>query len=528
MAYQKTNFKNLPNTTTPINAENLNKMENAIYDLTTQAKVDGNLIVGGNNTAVLTNGENIVGGYNNNVQSARNIVSGVSNQVSGQESIVSGRENTVASGVLGGSVTGYKHTVSGPYSHTEGYQNENTGNSSHAEGYNNIVSGGQAHAEGNGNIASGGQSHTEGYGNEATKSSTHAEGYKTKATGSQAHSEGWRTVASGGVAHAQNSFTVAAGDSQTAMGRANVEDTTSVLIVGNGSYTKNEDDTYTVNRSNALTLDWEGNLIVSGEVQDGNGNKLSDTTNVEWNQIKTSGTKIAEVTIDGNMTEVYAPTGGGGTSDYTDLENKPSINTVELVGDKTLAELGGRDTFKGTLAEVLAHYNITSLNDLPEGSQTIVTDMGANGSWYGSQEAYDELPDSKNSDGIEYRIFDGVSDYLSAENIKYGNSDVGSVLDDINTNLDKKDYVEDGISEGSIKNIFLNRVRQDGVGYFKISSTFPDYPTSLSSASATIYPILRVYKYSVIGYIEVMGVTSGGTPKFAKGYVTNSGTIIWG
>lgn len=32
--------------------------------------------------------------------------------------------------------------------------------------------------------------------------------------------------------------------------------------------------------------------------------------------------------------------GGGGTSDYTDLENKPQINGVTLSGNKTSANLG--------------------------------------------------------------------------------------------------------------------------------------------------------------------------------------------
>lgn len=32
--------------------------------------------------------------------------------------------------------------------------------------------------------------------------------------------------------------------------------------------------------------------------------------------------------------------GGGGTSDYEALDNKPQVNGVELIGDKTLAELG--------------------------------------------------------------------------------------------------------------------------------------------------------------------------------------------
>ena len=32
--------------------------------------------------------------------------------------------------------------------------------------------------------------------------------------------------------------------------------------------------------------------------------------------------------------------GGGGTSDYNDLLNKPQINGVTLVGNKTLAQIG--------------------------------------------------------------------------------------------------------------------------------------------------------------------------------------------
>ena len=36
-------------------------------------------------------------------------------------------------------------------------------------------------------------------------------------------------------------------------------------------------------------------------------------------------------------TQIYTP--GAGTNDYNDLVNKPSINGVELVGDKTTEEL---------------------------------------------------------------------------------------------------------------------------------------------------------------------------------------------
>ena len=44
--------------------------------------------------------------------------------------------------------------------------------------------------------------------------------------------------------------------------------------------------------------------------------------------------------------------GGGGTSDYSQLSNKPQINSVELSGNKSLHDLGiaGEDTI-GTIPD---------------------------------------------------------------------------------------------------------------------------------------------------------------------------------
>ena len=46
------------------------------------------------------------------------------------------------------------------------------------------------------------------------------------------------------------------------------------------------------------------------EIEDAGGS--GGGSSVSWNQIQTSGNKIAEVTIDGTKTDVYAPTGGSG------------------------------------------------------------------------------------------------------------------------------------------------------------------------------------------------------------------------
>ena len=76
---------------------------------------------------------------------------------------------------------------------------------------------------------------------------------------------------------------------------------------------------------------------------------VTDTEKSTWNgkssvgvtQIQSSGTKIATVNVDGTPTDLYAPSGGsGGTSDYSELENKPSIEGVTLSGNKTASDLG--------------------------------------------------------------------------------------------------------------------------------------------------------------------------------------------
>lgn len=56
--------------------------------------------------------------------------------------------------------------------------------------------------------------------------------------------------------------------------------------------------------------------------------------------------------------------GGSGTSDYSDLTNKPKINSVTLSGNKTSAQLGlvGDVQFNGTSVVTNGVGNITSAN----------------------------------------------------------------------------------------------------------------------------------------------------------------------
>ena len=118
-----------------------------------------------------------------------------------------------------------------------------------------------AFVEGQDTKASGDGSHAEGYNTTASNSKSHAEGYNAKALGEISHAEGSYTTASGSISHAEGWGTVASGEYQHVQGKNNISDTTSAHIVGNGSSNSN--------RSNAHTLDWQGNAWFAGDVYTG-------------------------------------------------------------------------------------------------------------------------------------------------------------------------------------------------------------------------------------------------------------------
>lgn len=155
---------------------------------------------------------------------------------------------------------GYAATASGEASHAEGAETIASGDYSHTEGLGTTASGAGAHAEGGDTTASGEASHAEGCGTAAISDYSHAEGYETTADGITAHAEGSYTIASGMFSHAEGSYTIASSSTQHVEGSANIEDVEDnyIHIVGNGE----SNDA----RSNAHTLDWEGNAWFAGDV----------------------------------------------------------------------------------------------------------------------------------------------------------------------------------------------------------------------------------------------------------------------
>lgn len=186
------------------------------------------------------------------------------------------------------------------------------------EGLNTVARGDYSHAEGRNSYAQGEGAHTEGNNTYAAGQNSHAEGAHTNATGHYSHAEGLFTYATGYSSHAQNSHTIASKADQTALGRYNIEDTATTtadqkaLIIGNGT----SDNA----RSNALTVDWQGNVEAAGYMRD---TIISATPTIT----RTS----------------------GGTIVSTAYKRSGNVATLRIVFASSGAVAGGANIFEGTL-----------------------------------------------------------------------------------------------------------------------------------------------------------------------------------
>ena len=160
----------------------------------------------------------------------------------------------------GSHAEGYCTLALGTAAHTEGYFTKTQGDFAHAEGRETLAEGIYSHAEGYATTAEGRSSHAEGEGTKASVN-THAEGYYSIAEGRYSHAEGSNTYAKHLYSHAEGMNTITTGRCQHVQGRYNaIEDTENKYahIVGNGTSANK--------RSNAHTLDWDGNAWYQGGV----------------------------------------------------------------------------------------------------------------------------------------------------------------------------------------------------------------------------------------------------------------------
>ena len=142
------------------------------------------------------------------------------------------------------------------------------GNYSTAEGVNTVAAGTYSHAEGVFTTASGYASHAGGQFSVATGGESFAHGYTAKANKDFSVALGYRTIADDRA--------------QTVIGSNNIADSSSLFIIGNGALNTSAP------RSNALTVDWSGNMALAGSITASGSNFTVNTTSTA-NQIVTAG-----------------------------------------------------------------------------------------------------------------------------------------------------------------------------------------------------------------------------------------------
>ena len=211
------------------------------------------------------------------------------------------------------------------------------GNYSFAEGHITTSSGYASHSEGAISIASGDASHAEGENTNASGGSSHAEGNSTVASGYNSHAEGNSTEASGYNSHAEGEGTIAQRKSQHVFGEYNIADTyitdsnrgKYVEIVGNG--------TAVSARSNARTLDWNGNEYIKGKLQSAG---LTDgTTTQNMTTIVNLPTRVD--TINTNLTNEVTNRQNADETLQSNINTKMNISGGKFTGEVEFNEIDG-------------------------------------------------------------------------------------------------------------------------------------------------------------------------------------------
>lgn len=146
------------------------------------------------------------------------------------------------------------------------------GNYSHAEGQGTEARAAAAHAEGNETIVNSAHGHAEGSETIVDGTNGHAEGYATKAIGSCSHAEGCGTETSSYAGHVEGKYNI-------------TSDSINYLhIAGNGTNSNN--------RSNAYTLDWNGNGWYKGDLSFNGIMKMTE---------QMYGTELPETGVEGQL-----------------------------------------------------------------------------------------------------------------------------------------------------------------------------------------------------------------------------------
>ena len=324
-------------------------------------------------------------GRNSFVEGNVNEASGNSSHSEGNTNVSSGDwshsegDHNTASGEAS-HAENYSVTASGDRSHAEGIQTTASGYCSHAEGIQTTASGYYSHAEGYGTEASGNNSHAEGETTTANSLASHAEGANTTASGQMSHAEGTGSMASGSHSHAEGASTIANHYAQHTFGAYNVADPSTAVAASKGNYVEIVGNGTANNaRSNARTLDWNGNEMLAGNLNLAGASSDINLTgnNNTWDGTNTSLKNVMVGTVNNlnslqSQIDAFTALQDGSTTGDAELTNIRvgySGTTYNTAGDAVRGQVSDLHTVTDT--------HTSQLNAMKTGFDGVVYDSPA-------------------------------------------------------------------------------------------------------------------------------------------------------
>lgn len=385
--------------------------------------------------------------------------------------------NTTASGYCSHAEGNYTK-AKGDYSHVQGNNTEASGENSHAEGKSTTASGMSSHTEGNSTTASGKYAHAEGDTTTASGYASHAEGSTTTASGVNSHAEGDNTTASGDFSHAEGYGSKASSQFQHVQGKYNIEDKVRKYahIVGNGAGD--------AKRSNAHTLDWQGNAWYSGKLsQEGTPTEDKDLVTKKYVDDNKEYINYNDKLINDKITALHISRNPVSCS--TEINKKPLCElfpellnmTYDTVFKKSISFKVNMDNFVKEYPTVKSAYNKIGVNLYDENDNFI-------GNGYGSY---------INGDGLNIVYIN------TTQNIRFSAYFDKALVEGSNTSMETKNgymTIQLSIPKGNNKKEFIDKIKNLKLSIIVLKTDF------LNLNNESIYTPTSDYNPATKKYVD--------------------------
>lgn len=303
-------------------------------------------------------------------------------------------------------------------------------------------------------------------------------GYDVEASGDYSHAEGNCTTASGENSHAEGASTIASSQFQHVQGKYNIEDTNRKYahIVGNGAGD--------AKRSNAHTLDWQGNAWYSGKLsQEGTPTEDKDLVTKKYVDDNKEYINYNDKLINDKISTLHISRNPVSCS--TEINKKPLCElfpellnmTYDTVFKKSISFKVNMDNFVKEYPTVKSAYNKIAVNLYDENDNFI-------GNSYGSY---------INGDGLNIVYIN------TTQNIRFSAYFDKALVEGSNTSMETKNgymTIQLSIPKGNNKKEFIDKIKNLKLSIIVVKTDF------LNLNNESIYTPTSDYNPATKKYVD--------------------------